>query len=57
MYIYDDTRLAGGLTMAVGGAAIVTGVVLWRRHASAAAAAPVVALAPHGGYLGWAAAF
>jgi hypothetical protein len=37
----------------VGGAAIVTGVVLWARHRSA----PVAAITATGGYLGWAGQF
>jgi tetratricopeptide (TPR) repeat protein len=53
-YVYDDTRLLGGAALVAGGAAIVIGAVLWRR---APAAAPVVALAADGGYVGWAAAF
>ncbi len=53
-YVYDDTRLLGGAMLALGGAAIVTGVILWRR---ASATVPVVALAADGGYLGWARVF
>jgi tetratricopeptide (TPR) repeat protein len=53
MFTYDDTRPLGGAMVLVGGAAIVTGVVLWARHRSA----PVAAITATGGYLGWAGQF
>jgi len=53
MFIYDDTRALGGALVGVGGAAIVTGAVLWARHRSA----PVVAVSATTGYLGWAGRF
>jgi tetratricopeptide (TPR) repeat protein len=53
-FVYDDTRLVGGATLVLGGAAIVTGAILWRQRS---AAAPVVGLAAHGGYVGWTGVF
>lgn len=53
-YIYDDTRWLGGAVMLAGAAVLTTGAVLWvhgRSHA------PVAALGPSGGYVGWAGAF
>ena len=55
MFIYDDTRWLGGAMVVLGGAAIVTGTLLWVRHRPAAHA--VAAIAPGGGYLGWAGRF
>jgi len=55
MFIYDDTRWLGGTLVVLGGAAIVTGVVLWARRGSASHAVAVVA--PRSGYLGWAGRF
>jgi hypothetical protein len=54
-FVYDDTRLLGGTMMALGTAAIVTGVVLWLGHPASSGA--VAALAPDAGYLGWAGTF
>jgi len=53
MFTYDDTRPLGGAMVLIGGAAIVTGAVLWARHR----AAPVAAITATGGYLGWAGQF
>jgi tetratricopeptide (TPR) repeat protein len=58
-YVYDDTRLLGGTLIVAGAAAIVTGAILWLRHpdGSDRSGAPVAALAPGAGYLGWAGTF
>jgi tetratricopeptide (TPR) repeat protein len=53
MFTYDDTRPLGGALVVVGGAAIITGAVLWARHRSA----PVAAVSSTSGYVGWAGAF
>lgn len=53
-YVYADTRVLGGVLVAVGAGAIATGAVLLLRHPTAA---PVVAVAPSGAYAGWAGAF
>jgi tetratricopeptide (TPR) repeat protein len=54
MFVYDDTRLLGGTMVVLGGAMVVTGAILWRHPRSAA---PVAALGPSAGYLGWAGTF
>lgn len=53
-YVYDDTRLVGGALIAVGGAAVATGIVVWLRRPSSS---PVAAITAGGGYLGWAGVF
>jgi len=55
MFIYDDTRWLGGTMVVLGGAAIATGTLLWVRHRPASHA--VAAIAPSGGFLGWAGQF
>ena len=56
MFVYDDTRWLGGAMMALGGAAIATGIVLWLRGAPRASG-PVAVAVPGGGSLGWQGAF
>jgi tetratricopeptide (TPR) repeat protein len=53
-FVYEDTRLLGGTMMVLGGAAIVTGAIVWLRGSSAA---PVAAITAGAGYLGWADTF
>lgn len=55
MYIYADTRWLGGAMMGLGGAAIVAGAIVWARGPSSGA--PVAAVAPAGGYVGWVGVF
>ena len=55
-YRYTDTKPAG-IAIGVGGVAATAIGLLLLKHASSADSAPVVALDPHGGYIGWARAF
>jgi hypothetical protein len=50
-YVYDDTRLLGGVMMGLGAASIAAGAILLVRHP---ASAPVATVTPGGAYLGWA---
>jgi hypothetical protein len=55
-YKYLDTRPAG-IAVGIGGVAATAIGLLLLKNASAADSAPVVAIDPHGGYVGWARAF
>jgi len=55
-YKYTDTRPAG-IAIGIGGVAATAIGLLLLKSASAADSAPVVAIDPHGGYVGWARAF
>jgi hypothetical protein len=55
-YKYLDTRPAG-IAVGIGGVAATAIGLLLLKNASSSDSAPVVAIDPHGGYVGWARAF